>query len=250
MAHVHHLQFSPDGHWLAACGGSPTERGELELFRWPPGEEPPRRFQGGEDVFFQIVWSPSGDGWLAANGDGRLYRGRLDAEELATFAGHSRRVLSVARAGDLLISGGVDRSVRVWREDSMEPLRSLNNHTGEVRDLAVRPAAESPLRMLASAGADRTVRLWQPRIGRLVRFARLPIAPLDIDWSPDGSRLLAACEDGRIRILDPDTVEIEATLDGIPGWAYTLVVAPPGDAVLVGGAGGALRRVALPPPGR
>lgn len=249
MDHVHHLTFRADGGLLAACGGSPTERGEVELFRWPPGDESPRRIEAGNDVFFQLAWLAEGDGWIAANGDGRLYvlSGEDGAETPRPLAAHSRRVLAVARMGELLISAGVDRSLRVWQADSLEPLRTLNNHTGTVRDLAVRPATEGSLGMLASAGADSTVRLWQPRIGRLVRFARLPSAPLAIDWLPDGSRLLAACEDGRIRIIHPETVEIEATIDGIAGWAYTLVVAPGGESLLVGGAGGVLRRLAIPP---
>ena len=254
---VHHLAFSPDGKWLAACGGSPSERGGVELFAWPPTAKGPQVIRGGEDVFFQLTWEPADLRWIAANGDGRLYRGRAlnragaGQPNLEAIVGHSRRVLTVANAAGLVFSGGVDRILRVWRRDSFEAERTLNNHTGTVRDLAVRPSLEGHtalegLTMLASAGADRTVRLWQPKIGRLVRFARLSSAPLDIDWLPDGSRLVAACEDGRIRIIDPDLASVEHVLDGTPGWAYTLVVAPDGESVLVGGQGGALRRVVLP----
>ena len=36
--------------------------------------------------------------------------------------------------------------------------------------------------MVASASADRTIRIWQPTIGRLVRYVRLEAEPLSIAW--------------------------------------------------------------------
>jgi hypothetical protein len=79
----------------------------------------------------------------------------------------------------------------------------------------------------------------------MVRFARLPEEPLDLAWTPDGGRLLAACRDGRLRIIDPETAEIAADLPAIEGWAYSLACAPDGMTVLVAGEGGQFRRVVL-----
>ena len=128
---------------------------------------------------------------------------------------------------------------------SGEPIRSFANHTRPVTDLAVRPGrdAKAPP-TLVSVSEDRTVRLWQPTVGRLVRFARLDTVPLAVAWSRDGGRIFTACKDGRLRVLDPDTMDVTETLAGIDGVAYCLAVAPDGR-VLVGGQNGQVKRIGV-----
>ena len=99
--------------------------------------------------------------------------------------------------------------------------------------------------MVASVGADRTVRLWQPEIGRLVRFARLESNPLAVAWNADGSLLAVAAADGKVRVFDPATAEPLRELDALDGWAYTLAAAPDGMQMLVAGEDGQVRRVEL-----
>jgi WD40 repeat protein len=123
-------------------------------------------------------------------------------------------------------------------------VRTLDNHTDVVRDLAVRPG-DHALAMIASAGADRTLRFWQPEIGRLVRFARLPGEPLAIAWTGGGERLVVACTDGHMRVIDPDTLEIVLDQLAVEGWAYEVAVAPDGRAAAVAGSGGQIRRLEL-----
>jgi WD40 repeat protein len=101
--------------------------------------------------------------------------------------------------------------------------------------------------MLASVSDDRTVRFWQPTIGRMVRFVRLEGAvPLAVAWMPAGEAIVASCTDGRVRLVDPDTVNVLHDLPAIEGWAYSIAVHPQGREVVVGGEEGQLRRVVLP----
>ena len=84
--------------------------------------------------------------------------------------------------------------------------------------------------MVATVGSDRTCRLWQPTIGRMVRLARLPSPPLAVSWvSREASTMLAvACNDGHVRLIDPDTVAILRTS---PPWTAGRTASPPHPAV-------------------
>jgi WD40 repeat protein len=131
----------------------------------------------------------------------------------------------------------------VWRADSGERWRILENHTEAVNDMALRPQEKGALPMLVSVGEDRTVRFWQPTIGRLVRFSRLPARPQAVAWSRDGTRVFVVSNNGSLHIVDPDTTELIEKIQAIKGWAYSMTVHPEEPVVLVGGEKGILRKV-------
>jgi WD40 repeat protein len=144
-----------------------------------------------------------------------------------------------------VLSAGADQSIRILDPTSGEVRRSLDNHTAAVRSLAVRPGKHDGPAMVASAGADRTVRFWQPQIGRLVRFVRLASAPTANCWTASGSHVLAACEDGRLRAVDPESLAVTEFARRLEGWAHSIAVLPDGSAAVLGGKGGQLRIVPL-----
>jgi len=232
LHHVHDLSFSPDGKTLAVAGGTPAETGEVELFDWSKGELRDR-YEPHDDLIYGVAWSHDGRGWATASLDRSVH---YEGKESRHLKGHSRGVRSVAFLGDAddLVSAGIDNSLRLWDLETGKLRRTLDNHKAAVVDLAVRPAHDG-LPMIASAGEDQTIRFWQPTIGRMVRFANLPSAPLAIAWTADGNRLCASCRDGHFRIVDPDTVEMLADLEAVDGWAYCLAVTPDGKHALIGG---------------
>jgi WD40 repeat protein len=243
LAHVHDLAFSPDGKALAAVGGAPARRGTVELYSWPEGKLL-RRASPSKDLLLAAAWRADSRALLTAGADSVARTlDPVTLKETKSFEGHSRGVLAAAYlpGGAELVTAGLDESLRVWDADAGTLLRTLSNHTRPVLGLSVRPGDEKPP-MIASAGEDRTLRLWQPTVGRLVRFARLKSVPLAVAWSGDGKALLAACKDGRLRVLDPDTMDVLRELAVIDGVAHSLAVGPDGSA-LVGGQGGQLRPV-------
>jgi hypothetical protein len=246
LANIHDLAFSSGGDVLLAAGGKPAEEGMVEILRWPGGE-PISTVAAGEDAVYAVDWRADGGAFAAACGDRSVRLFDAKGEALARLDGHSRAVLAVRFLDEgRLISAGRDQSLRLWDVKEGRTLRTLDNHTAAVAGLAVRPGTASGAPpWVASIGADRTLRLWQPTIGRLVRFARLPSEPLAVQWTADGTRIAAACADGRVRLIDPDTVAIVDDLPALEGWAYTLVRAPHEPAFLVAGQNGQLRRIAV-----
>ena len=72
-----------------------------------------------------------------------------------------------------------------------------------------------------------------------MRFARLSSPPLDVGWLNDGNSIVVACKDGKLRIIDPDSMEMLEEISAIDGIAYCLMVLPKGK-VAVGGLSGQL----------
>ena len=245
LEQVHDVSFAPSGKQLAIAGGSPGERGSVEIWSWPEAKLL-RSLPAGDDVVYRAAWNVEGSMLALACADKVVRLQPVEASPPRLCPVHSAAALAVAwlAADDLVLSAGADQSIRLLSPKSGEVIRTFDNHTAAVRDLAIRPGKHQGPQMVASAGADRTVRFWQPTIGRLVRFARLPVAPTEVCWTPDGSHALAACEDGRLRAIEPATVAV-TEIDGTRGWSYAIAASSDGTYALLGGEGGELRKVAL-----
>ena len=243
---LHCIAFSPNGKQLAVGGGNPSEDGSVEIFSWPAAKSLVT-FQGHDDSVRSIVWQNNTQ-LLSSSIDRQIKLWDLGKKDKAilTLKGHSRSVdaICLLKEGKTLVSAGIDQSLRVWNLPSGELRRSLNQHTKPVSALALRPA-EGGLPMVASAASDRTIRFWQPTIGRMVRYIRLDVEPLDIAWLSNGTQVVAACVDGRIRVIDADEVKVTQTLPAINGWAYTLAVHPIDGNIVVAGSEGQIQRIEL-----
>ena len=245
-ANLHCLSFSPNGKRLAIGGGHPTEEGIVQVYSWPTGKLL-ATLNEHQDSVRALAWQGD-EKLLSASVDRQIKLWQLGKiKSVATYTGHSRSVASLCllQRGKTLVSAGDDQSLRVWEAGSGKVVRRLIQHTRPIHDLQVRPG-QSALPMVASAAADGTIRLWQPTIGRMVRFVRLKSPPLTIAWHKDAARIIAACTDGKVRVVDADEVKVTHTLPAIKGWAYAVAVHPSGKNLVVAGSGGQLKRLAIP----
>ena len=247
FANLHDLAFSPDGQTLAVAGGDPADMGHIEILSWPELRLQ-QRLQGHDDSVLALQWLDN-HRLASASLDRRIILWDVpQATPLHTLEGHSRGVTALAylAQADVLISGGWDHSLRVWHAGSGQLQRSLNIHTQAVHAVALRPDTEG-LPMIASCSDDRTVRLWQPTIGRMVRFIRLPARPLGLCWMDQGTWIAAGCDDGSVYAIDPQEVQIIQQFSGIQaGWVYAIAAAPDNLGLLVGGSGGEVKWIDPP----
>jgi WD40 repeat protein len=256
-SNLHCLAFFPAAALLAVGGGNPSEDGSVELFSWPAGKHVSTLIEHTDSVR-AVAWLSKTR--LASAGFDRsikiqetdLVRSsqpspQQQRESLRTLNGHSQSVsaLCLLNGERILVSADDDQSLRVWDLEKGEVIRSLNQHTKAVHDLALRPS-DGGLPMIASAAGDRTIRFWQPTIGRMVRYVRLKSEPLSIAWL-DSDHIVAACVDGHIRVVDANDVAVTATQAAIDGWAYAIAVNAVDGTVAVAGSDGQIQRVELHP---
>ena len=243
-SNLHCLAFSPNKNYLAVGGGAPSDEGVMEVLSWPDGRQV-ARFNRHLDSIRSVVWHDE-VGIFTGSIDHDIKRWQLTNLEapISAFKGHSRSVNAICliENGKTLVSTGEDQSLRVWDVESETLIRSLSQHTQAVRSLSPRPG-QVGLPMVASAARDRTIRFWQPTIGRMVRYIRLKSEPLNLTWTNDGSRVLAVCVDGHLRIVDPDNVIVTQDLPATEGWAYAVAMHPNDQSAAIGGSNGQVVRI-------
>jgi WD40 repeat protein len=248
LVHVHDLQFSPDGKRLLAAGGSPADIGEMEVWTWPEGQLL-HRISDHSDVVYRAAWSTDGTRFASCSGDASCFiYGSEACEKQAQYSGHSGPVLAIRWLdGSALVSVGVDQTVRLWECETGTHIRTLDNHLAGVNDVAVRPVIASfdydgDKAVIATVAEDRTLRLWQPRIGRLMRFARLESVPRCVIWTADASQLVVGCNDGRVRIFDWENMESVTEIETGVGRAYEIALNSVAGELLVAGENGCFRQ--------
>ena len=240
---IHDVAFSPDGERFAVGGGNPARDGIIEIFTWNEFESP-QKLNSHKDSVMDVSWQDNNTLASASLDRSIILWDLRKGEPIQHLEGHSRGVTSLCFLNDnhILVSTGIDQNLRVWNIATGKLIRSMNNHTLPVHDLDGRPI-DSGLPMLVSVSDDKTMRFWQPTIGRMVRFVRLKGTPLDVSWMNNGSKVVASCDDGVVRIVDPDSVEVTAEISVLSGWVYSLAVHPTDGSIVIGGANGQVKRI-------
>ncbi len=226
LENIHHVAFSPNGQRLLISGGVPGETGTIEIMKWPD-RVLHSTISLHDDVIYQAAWSPDGSSIATAGADG--FSKVIDAEsgQIRTqFSGHSRPVLTVEYLdADHCVSGSVDQTIRLWKVSDGVLSRTLNNHVNTVNMLARQaPAGDRNLDQIASISDDSTVRIWQPRIGRLVKFARLPSEPRRVVWSTNHKSLYIATKASLIYSIDVATMKVTAEQLTTVGFLHELLL--------------------------
>lgn len=181
-------------------------------------------FTCGKDGKARLTAGPKPDGTSAGN----------TATRLRDFVGHSGAVncLALVAKGDTLVTGGEDRSVRVWEVATGKQLRSFQGHMTKVTAVATRPDGKQ----IASGSEDGAIRLWDISSDDDHRAMKEATDSLwAVAFSPDGKRVAAAGADKIIRVYDPDTGKLQFTLPGANSAITSLAFFPDSNRLAAGG---------------
>lgn len=244
MDRVFDIETADDGSTLLVAGGTPGESGILASIDWSSGAIVWQQTVS-DDVAYAIASRNSL--MIAALHDHSVTTLQAESGRTPTrWGGHSKPVVCVlALNDDMVLTGSLDQTIRVRQLESGAVIRSLNNHTQPVTALALRPGGPR-LPMVASVSEDRTVRFWQPTIGRLVRFRRLP-APADcVAFSADGAVAFCGARDGNVYAVSVDTLNVKTIENVSATWINSIAVHPTQATAVAGDADGHVRRFPLP----
>ncbi|KAG0366973.1 hypothetical protein BGX24_003463, partial [Mortierella sp. AD032] len=116
--------------------------------------------------------------------------------------GHLGGVSSVAFSPDakLLVSGGSDKTIRLWDVGTGQLIRTLEGHENAISKVLFSPNEIH----IASSSFDKTVRIWSAKKGDCETTLRgHSESVIGVAYSPCGNRLVSSSEDGTIRMWNP-----------------------------------------------
>lgn len=206
------VAWSQDGHFFAA-GVVPTGGKEPVVVVWNmvTGKEVARLGHDGPAVE-SVAWNR--DGTLLATAswdqlvriwDTTTWREVVQLDRAPTFKGirHGGDHMIVwNHDGTSLVAGTVGGQVIVWDTSTWREFLSFIAHAGPVRAISLSPDDSR----IATGGDDRSLKIWDAATGAQLLTLSSTEGFGDINWSPDGARLLTR-DGGGIRVWDASPME-------------------------------------------
>jgi WD40 repeat protein len=127
--------------------------------------------------------------------------------------------LAVSHDGRLFASGSADNTVKIWRVDPCELLRTLAGHEADVFSITFCPNTN----LLASAGYDSRIIIWNietAEVQRVIDNQGKPVTSLA--FSHDGTMLATAGRDSLIKVWDAVNWNLLRVLRGHTDYVLTL----------------------------
>ncbi len=118
-----------------------------------------------------------------------------------TLTGHAWGVNTVDLSPDakVLVSGSVDKTVKIWQVATGALLHTLSAHSQQVWSVAFSPDGK----MLATAGGDGKINLWAVSTGdQMTTIEGFSSWVTSVAFSPDGKTLASGSQDGTITLWD------------------------------------------------
>lgn len=146
-------------------------------------------------------------------------------------------VLAFSADGTLLVSGGKDKTIKIWSVADGALLKTITGPTGTVYMLVISPDGK----LLVSSGEDRLVRAWSLPDGKPLELPE-PLGSTAKCFSPDGGMLVTGVDSEKsLKIWSVPGFEWLNSLMGHTGTPYEAVFTPDGKLIATSAADNTVR---------
>lgn len=242
---VQALAFRPDGRMLATIGLDKTAR----IWDLQPGDGGSPRcvnvLSGHTKTLYAVGFGPDGQSLFYSDGDGAVRMWAIDdrgqTRNPRFFQRDGVAIVSVALhpQGGYLLETKYSGAPHLWEIREGKYVMQLPG-LREVTSLVFSPTGDTA----AAASSEGHIGLWDmasPSVGRLLGLSpRCGSTIRQIAYAPDAASIAGACEDGAIRLWNPQHLESYRTLPGHTGAALAVAFRPDGALLASGGSDGAV----------
>ena len=194
------LAIMPNNTLLAVA----DDKGGVRFFNFADAG-PRGAIAAHEKAVRDVVFHPDNQTLSTAGADGWVKHWKIPdpaatepAMPVQQWADAKAGVLAVSADGSKLFAGSAEGKILQWKPADGMLERTFEAHKGEVSALAVSPNGQQ----LLSGGADKTLKQWNPADGALLRSLELSAEIRGLSITSDSQRLLAACKNGEVHLLD------------------------------------------------
>jgi WD40 repeat protein len=232
------LKFSADGKLLA----SGCMDGKVRIWDVATGNEQPL-LAGYRGWVNCLAFAPDGKTLALAGADSQVIH-RWDvatANPHRSAHGHHGQIytLDFAPGGAILATGGgdwhdTDQVIYLWESATGNFVRRLEGHTGKVYCVRFSPDGK---KLVSGSEREDIFRIWDAATGKeLSRFEHktseegpsLEARVSALAWSPDGSRVISAHDQGTLLLWDVPSGKQIRTFKGHEGIVQSVIFSPDG----------------------
>lgn len=208
---VYSAAYSPNGKTIATGSWDRT----VQLWDTRTGKNI-KTFKGYTYGIVSVAYSPDGKTIATRGNDntielwnartGKHFKSLSGHEKSKTlYEGHpdaSINSFAYSPDGKTIVSGGGDKTVRLWNARTGENIRTLIGHTEAVRAVAYSPDGGT----IVSASRDKTVRMWDANTGENIKtLSGHKDIIVTVAYSPDGNTIISGGWDGMLHRWDAQT---------------------------------------------